>query len=578
MKAKRLLSAFVTVAMMVTMLVSFSAVTYAEDKASMNISFVELTEDEIAELEATFEEPVVTVPEGTTPYWLMVTINDYGTISSKSTGAGTKFGSFQAKLKFDGQVTDYIERETTGEYWWALDMGEIGMASMGISDLATDGVPGTTMSVSWAGGVTGKTCWPTGAVSGRTDEVLLCQIPVAVKKGFTATVTEGLYEIKTYTSNTAFTSESFYGSKAEVILQQSVTVEGSAPATTYNVKFMNGDTEVSSATLEEGAAITAPAAPTKAADAQYTYTFAGWSTDGTNVVDVAETATADVTYYAVYTKTVNKYDIKFIANDKETVVSTEYGAMPVAPTVESYTDAKGGLLYTFKNWTPDIVAVTGEATYTAVYEESMVDLEANYVNIVFNVCGKTTVVRVEKGQPIPFPTEVTFPEDDCNYEFVGWTNDETSAGTPVDGEVIATVNDTYYAMFKSDLKAPVINSFVFENANGVANLTETKIYDNAIKAYANITPTNATKVTFLFIPAKVAGDADDWTLAAKAVADSNVIGDGKVDYTAAIVNIPRKYENKPITFLSKVIVEYGKGLTVVSDAKSAILTFGNTGE
>ena len=92
-------------------------------------------------------------------------------------------------------------------------------------------------------------------------------------------------------------------------------------ANTYTVTWMNGDTQLEKD--EDVAWGTKPQynkneTPTKAADSEYTYEFAGWST-----TDGAETGTAaanlpevteNVTYYAAFTKTAKTYTVIFDAN------------------------------------------------------------------------------------------------------------------------------------------------------------------------------------------------------------------------------------------------------------------------
>ncbi|WP_412384899.1 InlB B-repeat-containing protein, partial [Hominenteromicrobium sp.] len=70
--------------------------------------------------------------------------------------------------------------------------------------------------------------------------------------------------------------------------------------------------------------------PTKAADAQYTYTFKGWDKDYTEVK-------GNQTYVAVYEKTTNKYTVKWVDEDGTTLIDQkdyEYGAIPKFEGVE----------------------------------------------------------------------------------------------------------------------------------------------------------------------------------------------------------------------------------------------------
>lgn len=142
----------------------------------------------------------------------------------------------------------------------------------------------------------------------------------------------------------------------------------------YTVTWKNDDdTELE--TDENVVYGTAPsydkATPTKAEDAEYTYTFSGW-TDGTNTYGVNDTLPAvagDVTYTAVFEGTKRSYNVTW-KNDDGSVIDTtsvEYGETPThaEPTKEETT------LYTYRftGWTPDITDVTGDTEYTATFEE-----------------------------------------------------------------------------------------------------------------------------------------------------------------------------------------------------------------
>ena len=207
-------------------------------------------------------------------------------------------------------------------------------------------------------------------------------------------------------------------------------------ASTYTVTWKNADGTVleTDTDVEEGTIPTYNGAtPTKADDAQYTYTFAGWTPE-------VVAATEDVTYIAQFTpvakfsvfvkkltggtitvsnvtglttvaqlkdllvtetgvpasamrlifagkqleddKTLGEYNIQKEStlhlvirtytitwkSDEATIIDTTnvaYGATPTHEDPAAYEDAD--YTYTFAGWTPEVTAVTGEATYTATY-------------------------------------------------------------------------------------------------------------------------------------------------------------------------------------------------------------------
>ena len=104
----------------------------------------------------------------------------------------------------------------------------------------------------------------------------------------------------------------------------------------YTVTFKDEDgTVLKSETLEYGAAIVAPADPTKADDQDAngnimaTYTFAGWGSE------VAATVTGDVVYTAKYDKTAAEYTVTVVIGEKSETFTFAYGysfAQPANPT------------------------------------------------------------------------------------------------------------------------------------------------------------------------------------------------------------------------------------------------------
>ena len=135
----------------------------------------------------------------------------------------------------------------------------------------------------------------------------------------------------------------------------------------YTVVFKNYDgTVLSSEIYHYGDTVKAPAAPKREADETYAYTFAGWD----KTVDVC---TGDTVYTATYTEHLIEYTVVF-KNYDGTVLSSEiyhYGDTVKAPAAPKR-EADETYAYTFAGWDKTVDVCTGDATYTAVYEKTVV--------------------------------------------------------------------------------------------------------------------------------------------------------------------------------------------------------------
>ncbi len=199
----------------------------------------------------------------------------------------------------------------------------------------------------------------------------------------------------------------------------------------YTVRFVNEDgTELQSGEVAYGET---PAytgeTPTKAATAQYTYSFAGWTPE---LVPVTEAAT----YTATYSSTVNKYTVRFVNEDGTELQSGEvaYGETP-AYTGETPTKAATAqYTYSFADWTPELVPVTEAATYTAAYTATV-----NKYTVSFETSGGSAVAA----QTLKYGEKPMKPADPTKEgnAFDGWYADAALTtpfdfSAPIEGDTV----------------------------------------------------------------------------------------------------------------------------------------------
>ena len=183
----------------------------------------------------------------------------------------------------------------------------------------------------------------------------------------------------------------------------------------------------------QGSSATAPVAPEKPADAQYTYTFTGWSASFTNV-------TSDLDLTPVYSTTLNSYEVTFI-NEDSTVLKTEsvnYGSAATAPTTDPTKADDTMYEYTFIGWNVEFDEITSDLLVRAMYERNL-----HTYAVTFNDADGTEieVQNIEYGMDALAPQNPYKPADGSNaYEFTGWDTNFTNVTSDL------TVTATYTAV------------------------------------------------------------------------------------------------------------------------------------
>ena len=226
-----------------------------------------------------------------------------------------------------------------------------------------------------------------------------------------------------------------YANGATVNVSKDTVLYAQWEINTYTVTWKNGDTVLQSGKVAYG---TKPAytgaTPTKAATAQYTYTFKGWSPE---IVAV----TGDTTYTAEFNSVLREYTLTW-KNGDTVLQSTKvaYGTKPAYTGATPTKAATAQYTYTFKGWTPEIVAVTGDTTYTAEFNSVLREYTVTWKN------GDTVLATdsVPYGDMPVYSGKTPVKEETSRYtySFNGWTPEITDVAG----------NVTYTAVFDENGK------------------------------------------------------------------------------------------------------------------------------
>lgn len=202
--------------------------------------------------------------------------------------------------------TPTVSQHCTFEGWYTTNNFAAGSE---ITAIATDATEDVT--------VYAKVSFETWTITLTTDKAELAFVDEAKTQAFASnnTITYNYYEAVTlptlyYSDGTVFDGwiddydDAIEGWTAgEYNNNMTLRAVMHTPAT-YTVTFnSDGGTAVSSATVTEGGKVAKPTDPIKAADAEYTYTFAGWYNGETAWNFDTDTVTANVTLTAKWTAT-----------------------------------------------------------------------------------------------------------------------------------------------------------------------------------------------------------------------------------------------------------------------------------
>ena len=209
----------------------------------------------------------------------------------------------------------------------------------------------------------------------------------------------------------------------------------------YTITFKNGTIQLQKNDLETGTTPTYSGTPTKDGNAQYTYTFDGWSTtDGGDKLAALPAVAGEATYYAHFSKTENKYTVSVAAGANGAVSPASVSGIG-CETASGDITATPTTGYSFSGWTlPEgITAATG---YTASSNPIHIHATATGKTITANFTAKNYTVTLNNqsattaGQASVKATyDATMPSIASNlpaktgYEFGGYYSATNGGGT-----------------------------------------------------------------------------------------------------------------------------------------------------
>ena len=238
----------------------------------------------------------------------------------------------------------------------------------------------------------------------------------------------------------------------------------------YTITFNNYDgTSLQSGVWEKGATPAySGATPTKPADAQYTYTFDTWS-------PAISSVTANATYTATYSSTVNNYTVTIAKNEDVygSISTTEIASVPYGSTI-----TVEGNTFTVNGTTVTATPETSDAQYTYAFSgwtnapgtvEGNMTITANFTRTTntYTVLWKDedgTILETDENVSYGFTpsfdgtTPTKTADEEYVYTFAGWTPDLSSVTgdvtytatyntTSVVASVTISGSTTYYTTF-----------------------------------------------------------------------------------------------------------------------------------
>lgn len=305
-----------------------------------------------------------------------------------------------------------------------------------------------------------------------------------------------------------------------------------------------GTVDPTSTTKTHGSTLGTLPTPTRAADAQYTYTFKGWFTAATGgtQVSASTTVTGNVTYYAQWTANIRSYTATFNGNgggtpSPSTITKTYGSELGTLPTCSRtgytflgwYTASSGGTKIS------STTKITGTVTYYAQWS-------INSYTLTYNVNGGNAVSPASKSVQYgsaygTLPTPTKSSDAEYTYAFAGWYTAVTGGTQVTANTTMGAGNTTIYAHWTATTRSYTVS---YQTTYGTLNKTSQSVAYNSKGSCTLTIPDNTAEFTYTFVGWYTAANGGGTKVGSELTLETPAIK-GTVTYYAYVTRSTKSY-------------------------------------
>ena len=305
-----------------------------------------------------------------------------------------------------------------------------------------------------------------------------------------------------------------------------------------------GSVSPTSTTKTHGSTLGTLPTPTRAADAQYTYTFKGWFTAATGgtQISASTTVTGNVIYYAQWTANIRSYTATFNGNgggtpSPSTITKTYGSELGTLPTCSRtgytflgwYTASSGGTKIS------STTKITSTVTYYAQWS-------INSYTLTYDVNGGNAVSPVSKSVQygsaygtLPTPTRASTAQ--YSYTFAGWYTAATGGTQVTANTTMGAGNTTIYAHWTATTRSYTVS---YQTTYGTLNKTSQSVAYNSKGSCTLTMPDNTAEFTYTFVGWYTAANGGGTKVGSELTLETPEIK-GTVTYYAYVTRSTKSY-------------------------------------